>query len=213
MPATVSELKAKSRKMFDTSLAQQVEAAIDADLASKKTGPELSGGPTAGPSSALTFWFGDELYKSLGEGHFTGRPIVQWNGMDSFILLVNDQNPFHYKTSDGRSIQPQSIPTDGGSTPRLLHGLRKFSPWGYGPAFIIHDWLFAAHRQRITLEHKWSFEESATILAEGIKSLMAVGYDDGNGKRVRLDKDEDTIYLIYKAVLTSFARDIWDQPR
>lgn len=212
MPANVFELKAQAREMFDSGLAQQVEAAIEADVARKEAERAESGEPTAGPSSALTLWFGDELYKTLGEGRFIGRPIVQWNGMDSFVLLVNDQKPFGYETADSRPIEPLSIATDGGSTPRILHGLRKFSPWSYGPAFIIHDWLFTAHRLKIAPDDKWTFEESARLLAEGIKSLMAIGYDNADGNRVKLDKDEDTIYLIYKAVLTPFARRIWDQP-
>jgi len=48
-------------------------------------------------------------------------------------------------------------------------------------------------------------------LAEGIKTLMEVGYYDDDGKLIQLEQDEDALFLIYLAVLTPFARAIWDK--
>lgn len=212
MSATASELKGRARELLPPENARSVEVAIDADVAARARTRDLSGSPTANPSSILTAFLGDALYERLGTGSFVGRPTVQWNGMDSFLFLEDPATPFAFRTASGRIIRPRGIPTDGGSTPRLLHGLKNFSPWGYGPAYIIHDWLFAAHRKSLAPDNDWSFEETATALAECIKTLMAVGFQAANSTTQKLEKAEDTLYLIYQAVRSSFALDIWNSP-
>jgi hypothetical protein len=74
--------------------------------------------------------------------------------------------------------------TDGGSIPRPLRAFDGFSPWGYGPAYIMHDWIFAAHHCLVQglpdpqdpVEYakvaKFGFEDSAELLAEVMKTLM-----------------------------------------
>nr|WP_249779640.1 DUF1353 domain-containing protein [Bradyrhizobium sediminis] len=32
--------------------------------------------------------------------------------------------------------------TDGGSIPRIAQIFNGLSPWGFGPAYIVHDWIF-----------------------------------------------------------------------
>src|SRR6266851_6434044 len=72
-------------------------------------------------------------------------------------------------------IVPGLMYTDGGSIPRVFWSVPGLSPWAFGPAYIVHDWLFVVHRchwpappevQAIT------FEQSAQILAEVGKSLV-----------------------------------------
>lgn len=210
MSSTAQELKVKARDLLPPEIARSVEAAIDTEVAERRRA--LGAGPTGQTSSIRTAYLGDALYARLGTGVFTGRPTVQWNGMDTFVFLEDRTAPFKYKTASGRIIQPKSIPTDGGSTPRLLHGLKNFSPWGYGPAYIIHDWLFAAHRKNLSPDNDWQFEDTATSLAECIRTLMESGYDAADGTRRKLGKAEDTLYLIYQAVRSSFALDIWNTP-
>jgi hypothetical protein len=215
MAATPDVLKSKARALLDPEIAATVEVAIEADAQKQEAAARTQimqdgAGPTAEAESIATVFLGDAFYDKLGTGRYTSRPIVQWNGMDSFILLEDKANSFSYTTAAGRLIKPRSIPTDGGSTPRILHGLRKFSPWGYGPAFIIHDWLFYAHRNKVKPDDDWQFEDTAKALGECIKCLMAVGYVDAAGKTVKLDKDEDTVYLIYQAVRSQIAKGIWD---
>src|SRR5205823_9589932 len=78
------------------------------------------------------------------------------------------------------------------------------SPWAFGPAYIIHDWLFAVHRchypappeiQAIT------FEQSAQVLAEVGKSLVDAQLIDDN-----------KLEAIVWAIQTKYARDLWESP-
>jgi hypothetical protein len=209
MSASASELKTKARQLLPAPIAESVEASIDAEVAARAR--DEPDGPSARPSSIWTGYLGDELYRSLPTGRFTGRPTVQWNGMDSFVFIEDQANPFTYRTASGKVIRPQTGSTDGGSVPRLLHVFKALSPWGYGPGYIIHDWLFIAHRKSIEPDHNWRFEDTATVLAECIKTLMDAGFVAADGRTVKLDKDEDSLYLIYQAVLTPIARGYWNE--
>jgi hypothetical protein len=81
-------------------------------------------------------------------GMLTGKLIVQWAGENQFIYLPDPDDPLTFVTSDQRRIVPQRMYTDGGSVPTVFWALPGFSPWGYGPAYIIHDWLFEQHHCR-----------------------------------------------------------------
>jgi hypothetical protein len=94
--------------------------------------------------------------------------------------------------------------TDGGSVPQIFWSIPGLSPWAFGPAYIVHDWLFVVHRchwpappevQAIT------FEQLAQILPEVGKSLVKSGLIDHN-------KLEEIVW----AIQTKYARDIWDRP-
>ncbi|MHA3115269.1 DUF1353 domain-containing protein [Acinetobacter sp. ANC 4635] len=165
------------------------------------------------PYSLFTVFLSDNFYADLGVGRFTGRLMVCWNGMDEFVFIPDNSHPFSYTSSDGRTITPKLMYTDGGSIPRVLRGLSKFSSWGYAPAFIIHDWLFAAHKCKYAPDTDWDLQSSALILAEAIKTLMEVGYENYEGHQVKLEKGEDTLYLIYLAVKSFIAQDIWDDKK
>lgn len=43
------------------------------------------------------------------------------------------------------TITPLEMDTDGGSLPKLAQFMLNTSSWAYGPAYMIHDWEFAAH--------------------------------------------------------------------
>jgi hypothetical protein len=93
--------------------------------------------------------------------------------------------------------------TDGGSVPRAFWNIPGLSPWSCGPAYIIHDYIFAVHRcgwpDPVVSQIK--FEESAEILAEVGKVLIETG----------LIKD-DALNAIVWAVRTQYARNLWDTP-
>ena len=71
--------------------------------------------------------------------------------------------------------------TDGGSIPRIAQAFNGFSPWGYAPAYMIHDWLLSdvivwlmANQARGSTRYAMSTStNSATILAESIQALVA----------------------------------------
>jgi hypothetical protein len=91
--------------------------------------------------------------------------------------------------------------TDGGSIPRLLWSVPGFSPWGYGPAYIVHDWLFAA-KHCADPAYAWvTFDDSARALGESIKTLM---------EQDIARKSPELLYLIVEAVKTPIAHDLWE---
>jgi hypothetical protein len=56
-----------------------------------------------------------------------------------------------------------------------------FSPWGYAPGYMIHDWMFVGRHCHVDGEpgsrfdqiRDVGFDDSATILAEAIQALVA----------------------------------------
>ena len=200
-------LKNRAFELFVPDLAAEVRARVDADRARFQQ-----------YESVLTGYQGDRLYNSLKVGAFEGLPAVTWNGKDRFVFTPHPTQPFAYLTSSdfgNQRITPGAMPTDGGSTPRLLRGLTQFSSWGYAPAFIIHDWIYYAKKRRALgdaaiQEPAWSFEDSALIMAEAMKTLMETGYRDFSGQVQRIDKAEDVMYLMYVAVSCFIAKRVWD---
>lgn len=130
-------------------------------------------------------------YGATPAGRFEGSLFVMWvgeggaSGDGRFVYVPNPRDPLRLIRATGtpRVIQPEMIYTDGGSIPRAGQLFRGFSPWGYAPAYMIHDWLFVARHcltdgtptpqeRRIA---GMEFEESAEIIAEAIKGLIASG--------------------------------------
>ncbi|THH36688.1 DUF1353 domain-containing protein [Aliishimia ponticola] len=141
-------------------------------------------------------------YDRVPRGTFSGTLLVVWTGpnADSFlgdgdfiyVPLIGDELTFTrgeraMASGGSRIIQPEPFYTDGGSIPRSVQSLRGFNAWGYGPAYIIHDWLFVARKclndeaaglpeAEVTPEMRkirdMSFAESARVMAETIKTLV-----------------------------------------
>ncbi|MBS1911155.1 MAG: DUF1353 domain-containing protein [Bacteroidetes bacterium] len=220
MPSDPETLNRKAAELFTESLAQNVaeqvshEAAVQAAamqaVALEAAQGAAQGTAVAAPHSARSFFLADAFYAKLGMGHFTGHLSLVWNGMDSFIFISDPEYPLTYTTSAGRVLRPRIMETDGGSIPRILRGLQKFSSWGYAPAFIVHDWLFTAKKCGHAPDTDWTFPQSAEILAEAMKTLMDVGYTDYFGTPFRLEKSEDTLYLMYLAVRSPIAASLWN---
>lgn len=214
MTRTADELANLAEEMFSADLAHELKKQIaQAERTRHATPPSLDDFHTKG---IATGYLGDELYEKLGVGSFSGRLVVEWNGFDfendrpTFIFKPDPAAPFRYTASDGRAFEPCLMDTDGGTIPLILHGIKKFAPWGYAPAYVIHDWLFVAHKCNVTPDNDVSFERSADILAEAIKTLMVVGHVDYDGTTKVFPKAEDTLYLIHLAVSSLIAKRMWD---
>ena len=220
------DLKLRARELFAPAFAASVIEKIELDekAAVAKRSHDAQPSVAAGrvePESIATLWLGDELYAKLGTGTFTGCPTVRWNGIfedgrDEFIFLPEAAKPFTYTTSaklGSKTVKPRLMLTDGGSIPLILWGLSNFSPWGYAPGYMVHDWLFVAHRCKFAPDNVWNFNQSATILAECIKTLMEVGFTDYDGTTKKLGKAIDTLYLIHHAVSSGIAEGYWNDPR
>lgn len=188
-------------------IADQIEK--DAQNQAELLPSSLSRGGVS-PRSLATVFLADRFYTKLSVGKFNGRPLVSWNGMDDFVFIPDPNQPFTYVTSEGRTIVPKVMQTDGGSIPRILQGLKKFSSWGYAPAFMVHDWLFTAKKCQYAPDTDWTFPQSAQIMAEAMKTLMEVGFHDYRGNLIKLEKAEDTLYLMYQAVSSFIAEDLWE---
>lgn len=128
-------------------------------------------------------------FDKLPAGKFSGTLIVMWVGEgdgagDGKFVFVPDPDKrltFTRAAPNSRPISPRVMYTDGGSVPRIVQPFRGFNPWGYAPAYMVHDWLFTAHHclkdgktdpiYQATADIE--FDESGRILGEAIQTLMA----------------------------------------
>jgi hypothetical protein len=156
-------------------------------------------------------------------GALRGQLMIFWVGEDRFVYYPAPEDPLVYElpsslkaTTGADSIRPGIIYTDGGSIPSAVRGWAGFSPWGYGPAYIVHDWLFAAHhcivhartdlldpddRDEADKVRKVSFPASADILAGVIEVLIRQKVVPRHGAAPR---------AIYSAVDSVIAKGLWD---
>ncbi len=143
--------------------------------------------------------------EDLPSGDLKGHVVVQWDHEDHFIYLKQQSNPLSFQPSFmSKPIVPENMYTDGGSVPRVFWSIPGLSPWGLGPAYIIHDWIFQVHRCNRPAPPEVAqitFEQSALILAEVGKSLIQAGLIQHN----MLDE-------IVWGVRTRYARNLWDRP-
>ncbi|MFK7938640.1 MAG: hypothetical protein AB8B82_04625 [Roseovarius sp.] len=130
-------------------------------------------------------------YDAAPEGKFTGALLVMWvgegtqSGDGRFVFVPSPKQPLTFTRNNAKAtitkIQPEMMYTDGGSIPRAATLFQGFSPWGYAPAYMVHDWIFVARHcltdgsptdaERSVAQ--MSFVESAQIIAEAIKTLIA----------------------------------------
>ncbi|MGR9207492.1 hypothetical protein ACU8OG_26660 (plasmid) [Rhizobium leguminosarum] len=158
-------------------------------------------------------------YSRLSPGEFTGTLFVMWvgeggsSGDGRFVFVPDPNKPLTFarpaNSPAPKVITPGIMYTDGGSIPKIAQVFNGLSPWGYAPAYMIHDWLFVA-RQCLTdgstdPQFQWvaniSFHQSAEILGEAIKALV-------RSKQVR--KEDVAASAITLAVTTPIARKSWD---
>lgn len=89
--------------------------------------------------------------------------------------------------------------TDGGSIPRVGWIAESLSPWGYAPAYLVHDWDFDAHHCNISAR---TFEEVRDTMMEGIKTLMQSGL---------APMAPTTFRIIYAGIDSPAARTVWSR--
>jgi hypothetical protein len=144
-------------------------------------------------------------YERTERGQLNGKVIVEWRKPDLFTFRPDSEQPLLFVRKSGEEIKPEAMFTDGGSIPRPFWVLKNYSPWGYGPAFIVHDWLFHMQNCKLPGYEKYSVEEAATIMSEVMKTMMeSPGFDYGS---------KTTMYLMYEAVQSQPARDAWTNGR
>lgn len=149
-----------------------------------------------------------------GTGVIRGRPCIDWVKPERFVYDRHKNQVFEFRRSNGEVIRPGTIETDGGSIPRVLWNRNGYSPWTYAPAYLIHDWLYEAHRRKepggIGADGKPLFYQKDTadwIMAEVIKTQME------HPELYNTDKKQQRMYVIYLAV-NRFGKTAWnDKPK
>lgn len=99
---------------------------------------------------------------------------------------------------------------DGGSIPKAAQLFEGFSPWGYAPAYMIHDWLFVARHCNVDGEATQGerkmddieFQTSADIIAEAIKTLV---------QQERIKDDDVAPRIISSTVAGPISRGFWEK--
>ena len=141
-------------------------------------------------------------YDQTKSGDLKGTIRITWVGQDQFIYEPDPVDPLTFKRADGTVIRPQAMYTDGGSIPQALRVIKAYSPWGYAPSFLLHDWLFVVKQCKLAGYEKLTLEDAADVLSESMKTLMEKPNFGGVNKLVH--------YSMYEGVLSSTARDYWD---
>ena len=132
-------------------------------------------------------------YEDVPVGRLQGSLFVMWvgeggpSGDGKFVFVPDPNNRLTLiRTAPNatlREIRPEMMYTDGGSIPKIGQVFNGFSPWGYAPAYMMHDWLFVARQclndndarpeeQKVAA---MPFQESAEVIAEAIKTLVDTG--------------------------------------
>jgi hypothetical protein len=159
-------------------------------------------------------------YSQTPAGRFTGSVFVMWvsegneSGDGNFLFVPDPRDRLTFTRHDphghGVVIQPGLMYTDGGSIPKIAQVFKGLSPWGYAPAYMIHDWLFVARHclvdgeadPRFNQVRDVDFDDSATILAEAIRALVASQQVQPN------DLAGETITTAVDSVV---AKELWDK--
>jgi hypothetical protein len=100
--------------------------------------------------------------------------------------------------------------TDGGSIPKIAQVFNGFSPWGYAPGYMIHEWLFVGRHclvdgelvSRFAQILDVDFNDSATILAEAIQALIASN---------QVKRNDIASETISSAVDSIVVKKLWDE--
>lgn len=141
-------------------------------------------------------------YDRTKPGELHGKLIVQWIDHDEFIFLPDKDKPLTFTRHNKEKITPGSMYTDGGSIPRPFWVFRSYSPWGYAPAFIVHDWLFEMKHCEYDGHEDYDHEEAAWIMSEVMKTMML--QDESSLP------DKFTLYTMFEAVRSPLAKKYWE---
>lgn len=161
------------------------------------------------------------LYQSAPAGRFDGVLLVMWVGEGQsgagdgkFVFVPDPANPLTFTRSNaalpGAVVRPGTMYTDGGSIPKIAQLFTGLSPWGYAPAYMIHDWLFAAHHCIVDGStdpiyesvRGVEFDQSGTILIEAIRTLVAEN---------KVKDNDVAVSLVNTGVRSGTARRYWDE--
>ena len=140
-------------------------------------------------------------YLKTRQGKLEGKLTVQWIDFDEFEFVPDPEKPLTFTRHNGNKITPGWMHTDGGSVPRPLWAFKSYSPWGYAPAFIVHDWLFEMQHCQHAGHEEVDLYEAAQIMSEVMKTLML---EENNAPN-----DKFALYSMFTAVQSVPAQTQW----
>lgn len=145
------------------------------------------------------FWLA-EGDQDAGDGKFIYVPIRS----DPLVLTWIDGK------GQWRETRPGIMFTDGGSIPKFAQGFKGYSPWGYAPAYMVHDWVFEARQcvrnGNASEDQKqavagMNFDDTVRVMAQAIGVLVDR----------KLVSDKGTAPSgVTAAVGTPIARHLWE---
>ena len=135
----------------------------------------------------------------VGRFEFLESIRLRWVEPNWFEFLPSADEPFTFVRPSGDPVVPRRMFTDGGSIPRIAWVKKGLSPWGYAPAYLVHDWEFDLHHCRRTDK---SFEDVRDTMMEAIKTLMET--------RV-VPKSKFTFGIVYAGINSGIAKKIWNR--
>lgn len=145
-------------------------------------------------------------YDSIAEGTgYHGKIRVEWIDPDLFRFIPDPDAPFTVTRPGKPDIVPGTFETDGGSVPYPLRAFPAYSPWGYAPAFIAHDWLFEAHHCGLPGYDGYTLDDAADVMSELVKAMMQTD--------PATPPDRLVLYTMDVAVRSDVARRMWDTGR
>ena len=150
----------------------------------------------------LTSGCASHHYFLVKEGKLQGKLIVRWIDYNKFIFIPDNEEPLTFIRHNKEFITPGRMYTDGGSIPKILWAIKNYSPWGYAPAFIIHDWLFLMKHCKLPGYENYDVKKAAWIMSEIIKTLME--NPEYGGKNVLV------LYSMHEAVKSKIAQNLWE---
>ncbi|HCN30934.1 MAG TPA: hypothetical protein DIT64_19905 [Verrucomicrobiales bacterium] len=173
----------------------------------------------------------ERFYDRLQEGEFKGKyELVKTGGTDPMnraeihILRQKASAPFHFTRSgeDGEVIEPMRMKTSGGSIPYAVQVLVKrnenYLPYTFERSYFIHDWLFEAHKHKLSAHRRHTLQSAALVMAECQKTEVeewrarqTFGTPEQAADHEKKLRDKrQAIWLQYQAVKSFIAKKMWD---
>jgi hypothetical protein len=136
-------------------------------------------------------------------GIFEGQIRLTWLYENHFLYEPHEdpQQRFRFIRANGQVIEPGTMVTNGASIPSLFWGAASLNPWTYAPAYLLHDWLFRARACGFIDPDEFTFEDTALIMAEALKTQMVT---DPASRNVR------TYELVAQSTATPIAWLLYD---
>jgi Protein of unknown function (DUF1353) len=144
-------------------------------------------------------------YAQTNPGELRGKLKLQWFQPDEFIFLPDPDRPLTFTRTNQDTITPGRMYTDGGSIPRPFWVFKHYSPWGYAPAFMVHDWLFHMRHCQLPGYEKYTVDDAAWIMSEVMKTMME--------QAEAVPTDKLALYAMFEAVRSPFAEKLWNQSK